>query len=262
MMSAALIRTTAFLGLFVLMALWEVLAPEHIQQIRRRQRWPANLALLVLNAALLRLIPSGAALGTAQWAASHQQGWLHQWAGPSALKIALALAGLDVLLYWQHRLLHRVPWLWRLHRVHHADLELDVSSAGRFHPLEALLSMGLKMAAVILLGAPPEAVLAFELSLNLCATFHHSNIHLPLWLESRLRLFLMTPELHRIHHSAHLSGSDRNFGFSGPWWDRLFGSWSDQIPQPLTFGDGQLRDPVQTQPLGALLRMPFYRDLG
>lgn len=252
----ALVRSGAFLGLFLLMALWEVLAPRRVQRLHRRERWPVNLALLVLNAVLLRLIFAGAALGTAFWAAEHEWGLFNQVHWPLWNEIILAVLALDLLIYWQHRLFHVVPLLWRLHRVHHADLELDVTSGARFHPLEAVLSMLLKMGAVALLGAAPASVLIFELTLNLAATFNHGNVYLPLWLDRPLRWLLVTPDMHRIHHSVERSECNSNYGFSVPWWDRLFGSY---VTEPglgqleMVIGDAEIRDPYEAQALSPIL---------
>lgn len=259
----ALIRSGAFLGLFLLMALWEVLAPRRPQLLRRWERWPVNLALLVLNAVMLRLIFSGAALGTAVWAAGQHRGLLNQLSLPIWLEVLLAVGMLDLLIYWQHRLFHVLPLLWRLHRVHHADLELDVSSGARFHPLEALLSMLLKMGAVALLGVAPAAVLIFELSLNLCATFNHGNVYLPVWLDRPLRWLLVTPDMHRVHHSVVRGECNSNYGFCVPWWDRLFGSYVDQPAAGqlgMTIGDAEIRDPYLAQALSPLLfRIPLEK---
>lgn len=259
----ALIRSGAFVGLFALMALWEIRAPRRPQRVHRRLRWPVNLALLLLNAVLLRLLFAGAALGTAVWAAAAGWGLLNQLSLPDGVGIGLAVLLLDLLIYWQHRLFHRIPLLWRLHRVHHADLELDVTSGARFHPLEAVLSMLLKMGAVALLGAPPAAVLIFELTLNLCATFNHGNVALPKGLERPLRWLLVTPDMHRIHHSVIRTESNSNYGFSVPWWDRLFGSYLDQpaVGQlELEIGDAGLREPHQAQALApVLLHIPFQK---
>lgn len=176
-------------------------------------------------------------MGAAQWAQT--QGWGVLRGLPPWLAFALSLLALDALLYGQHRLSHRWPWFWRLHRVHHADRELDVSSGVRFHPLEALLSMGLKMAAVVILGAPVGAVLAFELLLNLCALFNHANLRLPAGLETALRPLLITPAQHRLHHDVERVADAPNFGFSVPWWDWLGGSYLRARPEntPRQLGD-------------------------
>ncbi len=250
------------------MASWEALAPRRQQQIPRRQRWPANLVLALLNIGLIRLLLASAAAGSALWAETQHFGLFNQLHLPYWLSFALSLILLDLLIYWQHRLIHLVPWLWRWHRVHHADQELDVSSGVRFHPVEALLSMGLKIATVALLGVPVSAVLSFELILNLCSTFHHSNVYLSPRLDKALRYLLVTPDLHRIHHSTRYDENNRNFGFSVPWWDQLFGSFlaqAQKLQTEIELGDAEIRDPGKSQGLWALLtyipmKEVYYND--
>lgn len=211
----------------MLMVLGEVLIPRRIGSQPRLWRWLSNLGLAVVNTALLRLLPL-AAVGVA--AIAQQQGWgLFQIVAlPTGAEIAIAVILLDLLIYGQHAMFHRVPLLWRVHRVHHTDLDLDSTTGIRFHPIEILLSMGLKIIAVILLGAPPLAVIIFEIVLNATALFNHSNIRLSNGLDRRLRLLLVTPDMHRVHHSVIPSETNSNFGFNLPWWDYLFGTYCAQ----------------------------------
>jgi sterol desaturase/sphingolipid hydroxylase (fatty acid hydroxylase superfamily) len=226
-MSDASIRLAVFVGVLAAMALLQALFP------RRRlamgyHRWPANLGLVALNTLLLRLLLPAGAVGVALWANRAGFGLLH-WLGIEGwLAIPIAMLLLDLLIYAQHVVFHAVPLLWRLHRVHHADQEIDVSTGLRFHPLEILLSMLIKMAAVALLGAPALAVLLFEVVLNGMAMFNHSNVRLPLALDAILRLLLVTPDMHRVHHSVLKRETNSNYGFNLSLWDRLFGSYVAQ----------------------------------
>jgi len=252
----AIVRSSAFLMLFFCMALWEYYLPRREQIIPRRKRWPLNLFLMVFNTLILRLTMSGAAYGTAIWAQSHDYGLLHFFSFPGWFQLGLGIVLLDLLIYWQHRLFHVVPIFWRLHRVHHADLELDVSSGARFHPLEAVLSMFIKMGAIVLLGAPPIAVLSFELILSLCATFNHGNVYLSQKLDKLLRVFLVTPDMHRIHHSVLPRESNSNYGFSVPWWDYLFSSYTAEAKEGqlgLEIGDSKFPSLAKAQSVKAVL---------
>lgn len=216
-------RVGVFLLCFLVFALMEVLAPHRPQ--RRRRRWRVNVLMLVLGNGLVRLVLPLAALGAALWAAEQNWGLLAFLPISGYVEVVISVILLDIAIYWQHRLFHRVPLLWRLHRIHHGDSEVDVTTGIRFHPLELLVSMLFKMAVIVLLGAPVIAVLLFEIVLSSCALFNHSNIRLWDSLEMPLRKILITPSLHRIHHSTLRVETDSNFGFSVPWWDHLFGSF-------------------------------------
>ncbi|RMH50584.1 MAG: sterol desaturase family protein [Zetaproteobacteria bacterium] len=223
----------------------------------RRVRWPGNFALLALDVLLLRLLfPLGAAGFAALW----PWGLLHMVPLPGWLAGLLAVVLLDLVIYWQHRLFHRLPLLWRLHRVHHTDPRLDVSSALRFHPLEILLSMAIKVAAIALIGAGATAVLCFEVLLNGMAMFNHGNIALPGRIERSLRRWLVTPDMHRIHHSVVAGEYNSNFGFNLSCWDRLFGSYRAAPrggQRGMTIGLQQWRDPAACGRLGWMLRAPW-----
>ncbi|MFW5824846.1 MAG: sterol desaturase family protein, partial [Marinobacter sp.] len=223
------IRAGFFLSVLLVMVLWEVLTQRRPQTIGRRSRWPANLMIVVLDTLAVRLLFPLAAVGVALMASENGWGLLNLLALPGWLSVILAVLVLDAAIYFQHRIFHAVPWLWRLHRMHHADLEFDVTTALRFHPIEILLSMAIKVVVVLLLGAPVLAVLIFEVLLNATAMFNHGNVRLPLWLDRWLRLIVVTPEMHRVHHSTIRRETDSNFGFNLPWWDRLFGTYR---PQP------------------------------
>jgi sterol desaturase/sphingolipid hydroxylase (fatty acid hydroxylase superfamily) len=221
----SLLRLAAFLGIFALMALWEIAAPRRRRQFARRERWPHNLGLLVLDVAVVRLLAPGVILAVAIAGERHGWGLLNALSLPAWLAVALAVAFLDLAIYFQHVAFHAVPALWRLHRVHHTDLDFDVTTGVRFHPIEILISTGIKCAAVAAIGAPAAAVLAFELLLNASSMFNHGNVRLPESVDRGLRWLLVTPDMHRIHHSIVFNETSSNFGFALPWWDRLLGTY-------------------------------------
>lgn len=222
------IRLGVFLGLFVLLALAEALAPRRRRSHSRGRRWPGNLGIVLLDSLALRLLFPTAAVGAALVAEQRGWGLMNAVAAPAWVAIPTAILLLDLAIYLQHVAFHKLPPLWRLHRMHHADLDIDVTTGLRFHPAEILLSMGIKMAVVTLLGAPAVAVLIFELLLNATAMFNHANLRLALPLDRILRRIVVTPDMHRVHHSILPAETDSNFGFNLPWWDRLFGTYRDQ----------------------------------
>lgn len=220
-----IVRVGAFAAVFALMALWELLAPFRAHRLTRRARWPSNIALVVLDTLFVRILLPTGAVGLAVYAQTAGLGLFNAWGVPALVAVPLGVILLDLAIYAQHVLFHAVPALWRLHRVHHADPEIDATTALRFHPVEILLSMLLKMAAVVALGAPAVAVLAFELLLNATAMFNHAAIRLPPRVEPWIRAVLVTPEMHRTHHSEVPRETDSCYGFCLSWWDRLFGSY-------------------------------------
>lgn len=255
----AWVRLGAFAAVLLAVALWERLAPRRALAHRRARRWPANLGIVVLDTALARLALPMAAIGLAAVAEDRGWGLLNQLGLPPWLAFALALAALDLVVYVQHVLFHAVPALWRLHRMHHADLDFDVTTGARFHPAEVLLSTGIKLAAVAALGPPALAVLAFEVLLNATSMFNHGNVRLPASLDRRLRWLVVTPDMHRVHHSILARETNRNFGFSLPWWDRLFGTYLAQPAaghQGMTLGISEFRDPAELR-LDRMLLQPF-----
>lgn len=219
------IRLGVFLGVLLVLLALERLRPWRDARPLGMRRWPSNIGLGVLGALLVRAAVPAAAVGAAAWAQARGIGLLPALGAPGWVAVPLTILLFDLLVYGQHRLTHAVPLLWRLHRVHHADPELDATSALRFHPAEILLSMALKMAAAVALGAPPAAVLAFEVLLNATAMFNHAAIALPPRLERALRLVLVTPDMHRTHHSEVRAETDSCYGFCLPWWDRIFASY-------------------------------------
>ena len=221
------IRLVVFLAVFALMAMWELASPRRALVVSKVRRWWVNWALTVLDAAVIRVLFPLVAVGAA-WDAQ-QKGWglFNAVAWPGWVEALLAILILDCLIYWQHVASHRIPILWRVHRVHHSDRDIDVTTAIRFHPVEIALSMGLKIGAVYVLGASAAAVVIFEVLLNACAMFNHSNIRLGA-ADRLVRLALVTPDMHRVHHSIVRRETDANFGFNVPWWDRLFGTYVAQ----------------------------------
>ena len=256
-----LVRLGAFAGVFALMALWEVLAPRRQPITGRRRRWPSNLGIVVFNTLLLRLSFPVTAVGIAMFAQQHQWGVLHYIALPAWAHVTVAFVLLDLAIYVQHRLFHIVPVFWRLHRMHHADTEFDLTNGLRFHPLEIVLSMLIKFAVIVAIGAPAAAVLVFEVVLNATSIFNHANACLPLWLDRHLRWFLVTPDMHRVHHSVHRQETDSNFGFNLPWWDRLFRTYCAQ-PQDghvgMQIGLHEFRNPKWLR-LDRLLWQPWAK---
>ena len=222
------IRFAMFLAVFGAVAVWEALAPRRKRSFGRLARWPHNLGLLLVDVALVRVLVPGAAIAVAMTAAGSGWGLLNALALPSWAAIAAGIALLDLAIYFQHVMFHAVPALWRLHRVHHADLDFDVTTGARFHPIEILISTAVKCAAIAALGAPVISVFVFEILLNATAMFNHANASLPQRLERWLRWLVVTPDMHRVHHSVRYEESSSNFGFNLPWWDRLFGTYRAQ----------------------------------
>jgi sterol desaturase/sphingolipid hydroxylase (fatty acid hydroxylase superfamily) len=233
-MSAALIaheatiRIVAFIAVLAGMAAWELASPRRRVEIPRLIRWSNNLALVALDTVVVRVAFPVLAVGLAVQAEVEGWGLMNAVAVPGWLVAVLAFLILDLAIYLQHVVFHAVPALWRLHRMHHADLEFDVTTGVRFHPVEILLSMTIKLGVVAAIGAPPGAVLLFEVVLNATSLFNHSNVDIPRPVDRVLRLFLVTPDMHRVHHSVHPSETNSNFGFNLPWWDRLLGTYRAQ----------------------------------
>ncbi len=255
------IRLAAFAGVFVLMATWEVFAPRRAHGVARASRWPGNFGLIALDTVALRLLFPAAAVGAALFANKRGWGLLNSVDLPPWLEIVIAFVALDLVIYAQHVLSHRVPVLWRLHRVHHSDVTLDITTGIRFHPIEILLSMAIKIAAVLALGASATAVLLFEIVLNAATMFNHANARLPLRADALLRRVLVTPDMHRVHHSTDRAETDSNFGFALPWWDRMFGTYRAQPAAghvAMTIGVANLRDPREAR-LDRMLSQPFRR---
>ena len=254
------IRLGAFFGMFALMAIWEVASPRRARLLTRRVRWLHNLALVVLNSLLLRLLFPLAAVGFALLSAERGWGLLNAFDVPFWWAFALSVIALDCAIYLQHVMFHAVPLLWCLHRVHHADADFDVTTGARFHPIEILLSMLIKFAAIAVLGVPAAAALVFEVLLSAAALFNHANLRLHESVDRLLRWVLVTPDMHRIHHSMEAVEANSNFGFNLPWWDRLFSTYRDRarLPQEsMAIGVQGLTGSDEAVKLTGLLALPF-----
>jgi sterol desaturase/sphingolipid hydroxylase (fatty acid hydroxylase superfamily) len=254
------IRLGFFLGMFALIGTWEVLAPRRTLTVSKALRWANNLGLVILDTVVLRLIFPLAGAGMALFCAEHGWGLLNHFPVPLVLAVPLAVIAMDFVIWLQHVMAHAVPALWRLHRVHHADLDYDVTTGARFHPIEIILSMLIKFATIVVLGAPVVAVVIFEVILNAMAMFNHGNIGLPSAFDRLIRWFLVTPDMHRVHHSIEVDEANSNFGFNLTWWDRLFGTYRDQ-PRAghagMTIGIRDHRDPHEVARLDGMLLLPF-----
>jgi sterol desaturase/sphingolipid hydroxylase (fatty acid hydroxylase superfamily) len=257
------IRLGSFLGIFVVMALWEVFAPSRELITQRRSRWLHNLGLVVVGTLLLRVVAPAGAVGVAWFAAERGWGLFNLVNLPYWGSVLLSVVILDFLIYLQHVMFHAVPALWRLHMVHHADIDFDLTTGIRFHPVEILLSIVIKAAAIAALGPPALAVLIFEVLLNGTAIFNHANVSLPGGLDRVLRWIVVTPDMHRVHHSIVISESNSNFGFNLPWWDRLMGTYTAQPAagqQGMTIGLAHVRK--ERQGLLWMLALPFMGQTG
>ncbi|WP_018952867.1 sterol desaturase family protein [Thioalkalivibrio sulfidiphilus] len=256
----AALRLGFFLGILLLLGIAEALLPRRQRLLTRLQRWTSNLGIVVINTVLLRLLFPAAAVGMAVFAQSAGWGVFNTFEVPFWIAVLVSVLVLDFMIWLQHVMVHAVPALWRLHRVHHADLDFDVTTGLRFHPLEIILSMGIKFAVIAVLGPPVLAVILFEILLNATSMFNHSNLRLPLGLDRVLRLFVVTPDMHRVHHSVADDETNSNFGFNLPWWDRLFGTYKAQPREGhegMTIGIDTFRDPRQCDGLKGMLLMPF-----
>jgi sterol desaturase/sphingolipid hydroxylase (fatty acid hydroxylase superfamily) len=258
----SVIRLTAFLGILALMMILEIAAPRRPPPIGRRRRWPSNLGIVVIDALVLRLLLPITAVGLAALAEHRAWGLYNTIAVPFWVATTVSVLLLDLVIYAQHVAVHAVPLLWRLHRMHHADLEIDVTTGVRFHLVEIVLSMAIKLAAIAALGAPAASVLIFEVLLNATSMFNHGNVRLPVGLERVLRWIVVTPDMHRVHHSVIRRETDSNFGFNVPWWDRLFGTYRAQ-PEAghlgMTIGIDRFRDPRELR-LDRMLLQPWRND--
>jgi sterol desaturase/sphingolipid hydroxylase (fatty acid hydroxylase superfamily) len=258
------VRLGFFLGILTLMTVWEFLAPRRALTTPKSVRWPSNLLIVVIDTVIMKLVFPMAAVGMAALALRRGWGLLNLVELPGWLAFACGVVALDLIIYFQHVLFHAVPVLWRLHMVHHSDMDFDVSTGLRFHPLEILLSMGIKLAAVAALGPSPAAVLVFEVVLNGTSLFNHGNVRLPGYIDRALRLIVVTPDMHRVHHSIREAETNTNFGFNIPWWDRLFGTYRDQPEAGHTgmiIGLDTFRD-FRRLTLPWLLVLPFTGTVG
>ncbi|WP_261817341.1 sterol desaturase family protein [Vibrio gallicus] len=256
-----LIRLILFACILLLCIALESIYPRRVLTQPKWYRWVNNIALVVFNSLLLRLTLPLLAFEAAAWTEQHSVGLLHLLGVSSLINIIISVLVLDLLIYWQHRLFHVVPWLWALHKMHHSDQDIDVTTGARFHPIEIWLSMIIKITAVLILGISPIAVIIFEVALNGCAMFNHSNLRLSQQLDKIIRKCMVTPDMHRVHHSIIRRETNSNYGFCLSIWDRLFNSY---IAQPkhghgkMRIGIAQFRHPNE-QRLDKLLTQPFRK---
>jgi sterol desaturase/sphingolipid hydroxylase (fatty acid hydroxylase superfamily) len=257
--ASELLRLAAFAGVLLGMALWELRAPRRKQRLARTARWPSNIAVVVLDTLLVRLVFPIGAVALALLAEARGWGLFNALGLPAWVTVPVGVVLLDLAIYLQHVLFHAVPALWRFHRMHHADLEFDVTTGVRFHPIEILLSMAIKLMVVLALGTPALAVLSFEILLNATSLFNHGNVELPARFDRALRWVIVTPDMHRVHHSIVARETNSNYGFNLPWWDRVFGTYRAQPESGhlgMTIGIAQFRN-LREQRLDHMLTQPF-----
>ncbi|MES9968738.1 MAG: sterol desaturase family protein [Candidatus Thiodiazotropha sp.] len=257
------IRLTAFFAVFAIMALWEIATPCRELRYPRAKRWLGNIGIVILNSLVLRLLFPAAAVGMAAFTTQAGWGLLNAIEIPFWLSVFIAVLVMDMVIYLQHVMVHAVPMLWRLHRVHHADPDYDLTTGARFHPIEIILSMLIKIATIAALGPPVVAVVIFEVLLNGMAMFNHANIKLPANLDRILRWIIVTPDMHRVHHSVEPNETNSNFGFNLSLWDRMMGTYCQQPrlgQQGMDIGISSLRDPRITTRLTGMLLIPFLQD--
>ena len=258
------LRLISFVLIFILVALWEIRAPRRNLTTSKKWRWFNNLSIIAINPILLRLVFPILAVGMAQTAQANGWGLLNHLGTPNLIALVVGIVALDLVIYMQHVMFHAVPLLWRLHMVHHADLDYDLTTGLRFHPVEIVLSMILRITIIAALGPPVVSVLAFEIILNGMAMFNHGNLKLPLSVDRFLRLLVVTPDMHRVHHSVIIHETNSNYGFNLSIWDRLFGTY---LAQPykghtdMIIGLSQFRDHRRLT-LPWLLILPFVGELG
>jgi len=259
------IRLGFFVSVFALVAVLELAAPRRALTLPKTLRWASNLGLVALNTVLLRLVFPLAAAGIAAFGAANGWGLLNHFHVSFWLALPVAVIAMDLAIWLQHVMVHAVPALWRLHQVHHADLDFDMTTGLRFHPIEIGLSMLIKFATIAVLGPPVVAVVIFEVLLNATAMFNHGNVRLPAALDRVLRWFVVTPDMHRVHHSVEDDETNSNFGFNLPWWDRLFGTYRAQPRaghEGMTIGVLGHTDPREVARLDGMLLLPFKGEVG
>jgi len=255
----ATIRMTFFVGIFVIVALIELAVPRRPLTTSKAGRWFANIGIVIINTVVLRLLVPAGAVGISVWIGRQGWGVFNYMNWPIWIEVILSVILLDFVIYLQHLMFHAVPLLWRFHMMHHADLDYDLTTGTRFHPIEIIISLGIKATAISVLGAPAVGVIIFEILLNGTAMFNHGNFYIPLGIDRILRLMVVTPDMHRVHHSVFPSETNSNFGFNLPWWDRLMGTYRAQPTKGhdgMTIGLNQFRDPARLT-LPRIIALPF-----
>ncbi len=258
------IRLSCFFGIFALIAIWELIMPRRVLTTSKTKRWFGNLSIVFLNSLLARILVPVVPVTMALLAQKNGWGLFQTMNIPYPMMVVVGVIMLDLVIYLQHLMFHAVPNLWRLHMMHHADLDYDLTTGLRFHPIEILISIGIKLTVVAALGPPVLAVIIFEILLNATSTFNHGNIYIPGTIDRVLRLFVVTPDMHRVHHSVTIRETNCNFGFNLPWWDRLLGTYRAQPVaghEGMTIGLSQFRDPERLT-LPWLLALPFIGNPG
>jgi sterol desaturase/sphingolipid hydroxylase (fatty acid hydroxylase superfamily) len=258
------IRLGFFLGMFALIAAWELFAPRRVLEVSKPVRWTHNISIAIINVLLVRVLFPSAAVGVSVFANERGIGLLNMFPIPYALAFMLSLLALDLTMYVVHLMFHAVPALWRVHRMHHADVDFDVTTGARFHPIQILLALLIKFAVIFVLGPPVMAVLVFEAVFNALSLFNHANVRIPSTVDRVLRWFLVTPDMHRVHHSIEATETNSNFSFVLPWWDRLFGTYLAEPAgghERMTIGVDQFRTERDFW-LDRMLLQPFRDDLG
>lgn len=255
-----IIRLSFFFGVLASMAVWEVATPRRVLSRPKLGRWAGNLGIVVIDTAIVRLLFPAAAVGVAAFAAQADWGLFNHVNVPAWFAVVISVILLDLAIYLQHVMFHAVPLFWRVHRMHHADLDFDVTTGLRFHPIEIVLSLLIKFAVILLLGPPLAAVVLFEILLNASSMFNHGNVRLPRAADRMLRMLIVTPDMHRVHHSIEEHETNSNFGFNLSLWDRLFGTYRAQPNaghDAMIIGIRTFRDPALCTRLSGLLRIPF-----
>ena len=255
-----LVRLSFFFGVFALVAIAEIISPRRRLTVSKALRWTNNLGLVFLNTIVVRLLFPAAAVGVAAFAQTNGWGLLNHYQLPFVPAVIISVIAMDMIIYLQHVMVHAVPALWRLHMVHHVDPDFDVTTGSRFHPIEIILSMLIKFATIAALGPPVIGVVIFEVLLNATAMFNHGNLRLPIGLDRKLRWFVVTPDMHRVHHSVIPEETNSNFGFNLPWWDRIFGTYRAQPKaghEGMTIGIHGFSEPKQISWLPGMLALPF-----
>ncbi len=258
-----LIRLVSFLAVFAVMSIWEKAAPRRQLKSPKRLRWFHNLSLTAFNSVVVKLVFPAAAVGTAFVGELNAWGLFNMLQVPGLLAGMMSFVLLDLTIYTQHFLFHKVSLFWRVHRMHHTDLDIDVTTGARFHPIEIVVSMVIKISVVVNLGAPAWSVLLFEILLNATSMFNHSNIRIPIVVDGFLRKIVVTPDMHRVHHSVIIEETNSNFGFNFAWWDRLFRTYRDQPSQghdAMVIGLANFRD-LKYLTLPWMLSVPFLRKV-
>ncbi|MEW6358182.1 MAG: sterol desaturase family protein [Planctomycetota bacterium] len=255
----ATVRLGVFFAVLTLMGTWEIILPRRTLTVSKLGRWLRNLGMSFLNTAAVRFLCPLLPMALAVLCRERGWGLLNNVALPGWAAVLLAVLALDCAIYLQHVLFHAVPLLWRIHRMHHADMDFDVTTGVRFHPFEILLSMGIKLGLVAALGASALSVLLFEVLLNATSMFNHGNVLMPPSVDALVRLFLVTPDMHRVHHSVVIRETNSNFGFNAPWWDRIFGTYKAQPDaghEGMTIGLAQYRQ-AKHRTFRYMLAIPF-----